>query len=487
MCTTPNYSSLTTHPSRRSAQIAVEMLFLAALIVVLISGFVSLAASFLQLSVRAQNKLQSLAIAEAGIDYYRWHLSYAPQDFTDGTGHTGPYPHAYYDANGNQIGQFTLTITPPPPGSTVVAVSSAGTVFADSSIQKIVKVQLGKTSFAKYAIALNDNVRFGTGTEVFGPIFSNGGIHFDGLAHNIVESALACYQDPDYSGDPQALGVYTRVSPQDPSCGSSTPSRPDVFMAGRVFPLPALDFGQVTQTLASLKAQAQASGTYYASSTAFGYDLALATSGIYSLYKITALQSPPSGCTNTNSQSGWGTWSIQTETLVATHTIPASGVIFTEDDLWVRGQINGKRVTVAAGRFPENPATWANITINSSTLYTNYNGIDAIGLIAQNNLNVGLYSEDILRIDGALIAQNGRAGRYYYQSGGSHCGSYATQQQITLYGSIMSNQRYGYAYTDGTGYTNRILIYDPNLLYSPPPSFPLTSDPYTLISWQEVQ
>ena len=108
--------------NHRKAQIAVEMLFLAALVVILISGFVSLAASFLQLSVRAQNKLQAFEIAEAGIDYYRWHLSFAPQDFTDGTGHAGPYTHTYYDGNGNQIGQFVLTITPPPPGSTIVIV-----------------------------------------------------------------------------------------------------------------------------------------------------------------------------------------------------------------------------------------------------------------------------------------------------------------------------------------------------------------------------
>jgi len=50
-----------------------------------------------------------------------------------------------------------------------------------------------------------------------------------------------------------------------------------------------------------------------------------------------------------------------------------------------------------------------------------------------------------------------------------------------------SSQRYGFAYTDGTGYITRSLIYDANLLYGPPPSFPLTADAYTPISWDELK
>ena len=52
---------------------------------------------------------------------------------------------------------------------------------------------------------------------------------------------------------------------------------------------------------------------------------------------------------------------------------------------------------------------------------------------------------------------------------------------------IGSYQRYGFAYTDGTGYQTRNLIYDVNLLYGPPPSFPLTTDTYQTISWEEVK
>lgn len=486
----------------RNGQIAVELLFIAAVVVTLISGFVVLASSLLQVSVRSRNKLQAFTIAEAGIEYYRWHLAHAPQDFTDGTGNLGPYIHDYYDKDGNRIGRFTLAITPPPQGSTVVTIQSTGSVLADSSVKKIIRVQMGKTSFAKYAIALNSDVKFGAGTEIFGPVFSNGGIRVDGIAHNIVESAQPSYDDPDH-GQQVEFGVHTHAIPP-PGSGvdenfqpaeappSTVQSRPDVFMAGRFFPVPALDLTQVTQTLASLKSLAQTSGTYYASSSAFGYDLELATSGTYSLYKITALEPTPNGCTNTSNELGWATWSIESEIPYASGTIPQGGVIFTEDDLWVRGQISGTRLTVAAGRFPENPSTWANITVNSSTLYTNYDGTDTLGLIAQNNFNVGLYSEDVLRIDAAIVAQNGRVGRYYYsppnnQNNSNRCGPTVTRQKVTLYGSLISNQRYQFGFTDITGYIERDIIYDPSLLYAPPPRFPLTTDQYTIISWEEVQ
>lgn len=52
-------------------QIAVELLLFSTLAVILVSGFVSLSASFIQLSVRGLNKSQAFTIAEAGIEYYR--------------------------------------------------------------------------------------------------------------------------------------------------------------------------------------------------------------------------------------------------------------------------------------------------------------------------------------------------------------------------------------------------------------------------------
>jgi type II secretory pathway pseudopilin PulG len=472
---------------KRRGQLAVELLFLAAIVITLIGGFVSLAASFLNLSVRAQNEAQAFAIAEAGIEYYKWHLAYSPQDFMDGTGGPGPYVHAYYNKNGVAIGKFSLSITPPVSGSTIVTITSTGTVNADGSIKKVIKVQLGVPSFAQYAWVMNSVSSFGSTAQVYGIIYSNNGIHFDGVAHNLVESALTTYNDPT-NGNRNEWAVYTDGPPADPQPPTAYGAQANVFLAGRETGVPAIDFAGITSDLATIKAQAQASGTYFGSSGALGYDLVLSTT-TYTVYTVTALVSPQRRCTNAANETGWGTWSIQTEALYASGTIPQNGDMFFEDNLWVRGSVKGVRVTIASGRFPVNQSTYSDITVNNSITYSNFNGSDTIALIAQNNINIGLNSDNDLTIDAALIAQNGGIQRYYYSSS---CGTDYLRNNLTTLGIMGTNQPSGLVWEDQygnpvSGYETRTYNYDANLLYSPPPSFPLTTNGYVLISWKELQ
>lgn len=445
-------------------------------------------------------KEQALQIAEAGVDYYRWHLAHAPNDFQDGTGASGPYTHIFYDKDGNAVGKFILTITPPVTGSTIVTVVSEGQVDAYPKIKRKIKVRLAIPSFAKYAIVANSEMRFGEGTEVFGPINSNGGIRFDGIAHNLVTSSVSSYDDPDHSGGAE-FGVHTHVN-VPPSSGTNdsfrsaeapptnpVASRPDVFLAGRQFPVPATDFTGITNDLSTIKTNAQSGGKYFAPSGKLGYHIIFKTNDTYDVYKVTNLTSASSSCSSGSSSgdSTWGTWSIKSsngQTFVANYANPANGLIFVEDNVWVDGQINTARITVAAGKFPDNSSTRKSIIVNKDLIYTNYDGSDIISLIAQQDVLVGMVSDTVMRIDAATMAVNGKVGRKYYSSS---CSPYNVRNEITLYGMIATNLRYGFAYTDGTGYTDRVIIYDPNLLYSPPPSFPLTSDKYSIISWEELE
>ena len=475
--------------TNQRGQLSLAVLVFSSLAIIILAGLIIWVDTQLKSAHRSIYRDSAFRIAESGIEYYRWHLAHAPLDFQDGTGQSGPYIHNFYDKSGNLVGKFELEITAPLIGSTVVAIKSTGTVEGVSGLEKVIEVKFAKPSFAKYAAVLNDNVRFGEGTEVFGQIHSNGGIRFDGLAHNIVTSAVASYDDPDHSGGNE-FGVHTHLAPVDPLPPAAVPSRPTVFMAGRQFPVPAVDFIGITQALAQIKAGAQASGFYRGSSGASGYDILLKTNDTFDLYKVNTLVNPPSNCTNYLSQSGWGTWSINTETLLGNYPIPANGLIFIEDNAWIRGQINTARATIASGRFPDNPTTRTNITVNADVLYSNYDGQDILALIAQSNINIGMVSDTDLRIDAALIAQNGRVGRYYYRppgGGQNRCSPNHTKTTITSYGTIGSYQRYGFAYTDGNGYQTRSLVYDSHLLYGPPPSFPLTSDQYEEISWSEVK
>jgi len=467
----------------QKGQLTLSILLFGSIAIIILAGLIIWVDLNLNSAYRNIHRDLAFRIAEAGIEYYRWHLAHAQTDFQDGTGQPGPYIHNFYDKSGNAIGKFKLDITSPPIGSTVVTIKSTGTVDGVSGLEKVIEVKMAKPSFAKYAAVLNDNVRFGPGTEVFGQIHSNGGIRFDGLAHNIVTSAMTSYNDPDHSGVNE-FGVHTHIAPTDPLPPSPMPSRQDIFMAGRQVSVPAVDFTGITSSLSQIKTGAQASGKYFGPSGSKGYDILLKNNDTFDIYKVTALTNPPGSCSNSLSQSGWGTWSINTKTLIGNYPIPANGLIFVEDNVWVRGQINTTRVTIASGKFPDNPLTRTSITINTNLLYTNYDGQDIIGLISQNNINIGLVSDNILRIDAALIAQNGRVGRYYYSSS---CGSNYIRSTITSYGMIGSYQRYGFAYTNNTGYTTRNLVYDSYLLYGPPPSFPLTSDQYEQIFWSEVK
>ncbi len=454
--------------------------------IVIVGGLVSWGVGTTRVSRAVLNSELAFQIAEAGVSYYRWHLAHAPNDYQDGTGLPGPYLHEFEDKNGTTIGYFSLDIAPPPEGSTVVVVTSTGYTVANPEHQRVVRVTLAIPSLARYAVAANADMRFGEGTTVSGQIHSNGGIRFDGVAYNLVTSAKSNYNDPDHSGGNE-FGVHTHDSPTDPLPPAAVPNRTDVFAAGREFPVPAVDFDGISGDFAEIKAAAIDNGEYFAASGALGYRILFKTDDTFDVYIINVLRSPPGSCSDELSQDGWGTWSIDTgagaETFLGNYPNPANHLIFLEDNVWVAGQIQTARVTIAAARFPETPATYANITVNNDLRYSTYDGSDVIALMAQGNFNVGLYSEDNLQIDAALVAKNGRAGRYYYESA---CGAEYVRDSLTSNGMIATNQRYGFAYTDDTGYETRNLNYDSNLLYSPPPSFPLTGNQYNLLDWQDV-
>ncbi|MBI3963497.1 MAG: hypothetical protein HY341_00705, partial [Candidatus Kerfeldbacteria bacterium] len=171
---------------RTNGFLVIHVLVVATIALLFLGGLASWTALSILSARQASNRERAIQIAEAGVDYYRWHLAHAPQDFQDGTGIPGPYVHPFTDKNGVQIGTFSLDISPPPLGSSLVTVTSTGAAEGNLGAPRTIRVQLAKPSFAQFAVVANDVMRFGAGTEVFGPIHSNNGIRFDGLAHNIV-------------------------------------------------------------------------------------------------------------------------------------------------------------------------------------------------------------------------------------------------------------------------------------------------------------
>jgi hypothetical protein len=72
-----------------------QTLVFSAIALLFIGGLLTWAASNVSFGQNLYNRELALNVAEAGIEYYRWHLAHGPEDYQDGTGHTGPYTHSY--------------------------------------------------------------------------------------------------------------------------------------------------------------------------------------------------------------------------------------------------------------------------------------------------------------------------------------------------------------------------------------------------------
>ncbi len=487
--------------AQQKGALLVEVLVFSSIAIFLLAGLIMQTVVASRYSDTIYYREQAFQISEAGIEYYRWHLAYAATDYTDGTTTPAPYVHKFFDKNGNVIGAFSLTITPPPTGSSIVTVQSTGTVLADPSIAREIQVKYAIPSLAQYAYVTNSIVYYGAGDNVTGPVQSNAGVGFwngspEPIAHNTVTSAASSFTDTSSTSNCPGthFGVYTCVpgtgypngDPTPTSTASVAPSRPDVFVGGRNFPVPAVDFNGITANLSQIQSSAESNGFYRGASGANGYEVVLGTGSTFQLYKVNSLLSPGS-CSNSypGGQTGWGTWSVNSTTLLGTYSYPANGLMFFGDNIWVQGQINKQRLTIAVGTFPDNVNTRKNIIVNNNLTYTNFDGSDELALIAQNNFIVGMASANNLTIDGAIVAQEGQTLRYYYT-----CSPYAVLSTLTTYGMFASNGQGYFAYGSGgvvSGYQNQPAAYDLNLLYGPPPSFPLTSAQYQIISWQELK
>ena len=494
---------------KKSGSMLLMALVATGIFFILLSGVLALGLLQLKLNLIKVARNQALHVAEAGVNYYRWALYHDQTEYCNGEECIegpayGPYgPYSYMDSSGENIeGYYELYITPPASnGSTIVTIKSVGWIESRPNIKRSVEVECGISSWSSYSVLTNSNIRFGENTEVWGPIHSNSGIRFDGLAHNVISSSLLDYDDPDHEGSNE-FGVHTHIIPTDPlpdgnNPPENVPERLDIFAAGRSFPNPVISFDLLDNYVSETLTKADENGLVLEKSKQEGYHIILNLDNTVDIYKVNELTSPCSDCLEWGCIRWGGGVCLRWGCLVQEHVetngivsespymigvaIPENGVIFVKDKVWIDGQIDNTRVTILAFEKPITGNT-TDIIINNDIIYTNDDGSDAIGLIAQRNITVGLYSEDNLRIDAALIAKEGRIGRDYFDLS---CGLENIRDTITINGSLATKERYGFAYTDGTGYQTRNLNYDSNLTFIPPPHFPTTGE-YTFISWREI-
>ena len=514
---------------------ALVILTMSMIMMVSIMGYVS---GQLKFSLNRVEKQKSLEVAEAGIFYYRWYLAHQTSGKTAAQmkaflGNGGPLGFAF-QSDYEGIGKYSIVVTPPDPSSTIIIVKSTGWSYKESDLKRTVQVRFRRPSWSEYAMLANDFMRFGEGTEVYGKIHSNEGIRFDGLAHNVVSSLVPTVDDPDHTGGSE-FGVHTHKNlppsttindtfrSQEAPPTSPVPTRTDVFQAGRQFPVSEVSFSGVLSDLSYMKGIAcvyntnptpsctvtnacNSAGTgCYFDASSVGRQIILKANGTYDIYTVSSYD------TGTNAITGYVGIKSNNKACVVTATngtpvkcvsvsgctcvytnykIPDNGVIFVENNVWLDANPSGSNYEKLDKSYKGSTlmSTEAKVSVvaggSSSTMfiggskleYARSNGSNILGIIGAQDVEVINNSLDTLVISGAIIAQSGRVGRDDY-------GDY--KSSLTVNGSIGTNQRYGFAWTDGTGYTTRILNFDNNLLYYPPPYFP-TGTEYAIDLWAEL-
>lgn len=454
----------------RQGSISLLVMVLGVSVAVTIGGLVLVAATQYTSSIRTDVFERALTIAQSGAEYYRWHLAHNPTDFTDGTGQPGPYVHAISDPYGGTEGSFSLTITPPASGSSIVTISSEGSLASNPEIKRTVSTRYGIPSLAKYSFLHNANVWFGTNITVNGSVKSNGGIRMDGTNNSTVQSAKQTY----------TCGSETGCSPSQ--------SKPGVWGSGGPqslweFPVTSADFNALTVDFSTMRTAAQTNGIYMGpSGSSYGYHVVFSNNGNYSIKRINSANnlrgwSVEGGCENLYQ-------AITSETTLGTYTIAADPIIFLEDHVFVEGVVNG-RATLVAARFPVDVYNM-NIWIPNNLTYIAKDGHSSLGLFAQNNIYYGLNIPTNFEINAALLAQRGRIIRHHYRYGTCSNYSNAVRNSLMIYGSVISNQKSYWNYGTGpsSGFVTRTVTYDANMYFDPPPYFPAQGE-YEFISWEE--
>ncbi|MBU0546120.1 pilus assembly PilX N-terminal domain-containing protein, partial [Patescibacteria group bacterium] len=406
-------------------------------------------------SVRKHNREMAFQIAEAGIDYYRWHLAHDQTDYQDGTENPGPYVHEYKNKDGVVIGHFSLNIIPPANGSTIVVVESTGWLDAQPESARIIRARIGFPSLTDYSFLTNTDVWIGDSEVVHGKFHANGGIRFDGTTDAELTSAMATYTCKSFHG-----------------CGNQT--KPGIWGDGGPtdywqFPVPAFDFDAITLKLANIKEGAQNGGLYLTSSGQQGWRLEFLANGTINVQKVTATNCYKGKDVNENDYE-WFCVDVKTLGTATNYPMPGNNYIYVEDMVWVDGTVNG-RVTVGT-------ATGKSIIINGNILYQARDGNHSLGLIAEQNILVPHDSPDDLEMDGVFLAQKGAAKRYYYPGD--------TKDSLSTFGSLITAGIWTWSWVSGggsivSGYETISSVYDSNLTYNPPPGFPVGQE-YKMIS-----
>jgi hypothetical protein len=471
-----------TKGSGQSGYVVVTTLVFSGVFLLILYSLLGLVFSQYERQRQIHRSTESLQIAEAGLDWYRWYLAHNPGDITGPDG-SMPYEKTITDPERGDVGTAELDVS----GSSYcgqnqwVDIESTGWSNKNTDVTRTVRARYLRPSVARFSYILNSNVWAGGDRDISGPYHSNGGIQMDASHNSTVSSAR---EDWTCTGGPD--------------CDPSGETKPGVFGDGSDpelwdFPVPQVDFAGITLDLDTIRETAKNQGTFFSGNqgnASGGYHIIFNGDQTIDVYEVERIDE----IWGQSDERGWhrNQHAIVDERFDGTYTLSDQcPVIFSSEKLWLEGDISNK-ITVAAAKT-KNPNFSADIVINDDIEYQKEKGA-GLTAISENSVHIPLLSPDNMTIDGIFVAQNGRFGRDHYErfyTSPIRWG-YVDRDQLNITGSIVSNGSVGTQWVDNdgnriSGYADRTNTFDRDQAVQPPPFTPFVTEEYELVRWQEVR
>ncbi|HET6351186.1 MAG TPA: hypothetical protein VFG89_03520 [Coriobacteriia bacterium] len=364
-------------------------------------------------STRRTAQTKAVHMADAGLNAYLYELRRNPSYYV---------AHPTLGPTTLEDGTWSVASTAPTSEDPLMLRVTGAIPSMDSTSVVIASVRF--PTYADYMFLTDAFNRIGSGATIVGKVRSNEYIENDGRITGVAEAV-------------------------DHISGSG------VFGGGKKCPVPIVDFAQVTADLGDIRNMATAAGTYFGPSGALGYRATVSGNRV-TVLKITAM----------NTTTGV----ISSSTTVGIYTIPASGVMYFNDKVYVSGTYS-ERLTIASAQT---------IYIVDNFVPANLNSTATSGLIGAQDIIVPTRFTSVpstMQVTAALLAQNGQI------YGECYSGYYKTK--ITILGSIACKGQ-PYFVSGSTGWASRVYDYDERLDIHPPPMFPQIRDGTLKIStWNE--
>ncbi len=356
---------------------------------------------------------KAVHVADAGLNAYLYELRHDSNYWAT---------HPRYPTSGmttQDDGSWYVSVVPPSAG-VPLTLYSTGVLAGDTQTSTVIATVRFPT-FADYMFLGNADINIGAGATITGKVRSNGAINNLGIVTG------AAYAVRTITGNTGPTSIYGGIHPNSS----------------------VVDFSQVSADLTSIQAAATAAGSYYPASGNLGYRVVISGTN-YSLEKVTG---------------GTGTGVLTTTPLYASRPIPACGVLFFSDDVYVYGTY-GTGVTICSSR---------DIFVINNYTPTTMNSNFTAGLVAQRNIVVPTWYPTVpndMTLCAALLAQTGTV-----YGDVAHT---PVKDSITINGS---NSYYTYGYFASTsggvvvgGFRERVYTYDPRLDLYAPPRYPVVHD-----------